>query len=229
MLALRQEAFSKWATRHGLHGQRSRGIDHGAGADADMKLFRRIANAGRRKINGMRSVRSNRLCRPLALLLTLLCLLPVGAEPVSLTVWQNEKRYEVKPGDVIPLQRGSFFMVLPLAKEETVELAVGPAPRPEELQAFGDGKGMAGPYLGDLFLDWNAFHVFFYQYADADRRAELWDRQKEQAFFRVTGLQVRLPNYETVAVPFSQAPEIEGVLRKQGFDDLNFRVRWLDR
>jgi hypothetical protein len=165
----------------------------------------------------------------LAFLLTLLCSLTALAEPVALTIWQNEKRHTVLPGDVLALQRASFILVLPLAKEETVELAVGPAPLPDDAQAFGEGRGMAGPYLGDLFLDWNAFHLFFYEYQDAERRAALWDRQNEQAYFRVTGLQQRAADGSANPVPFSQAPDIEGVLRKKGFDDLYFRVRWLPR
>lgn len=161
--------------------------------------------------------------------LTSLCFLTsvaVCAEPIKLTIWQNEARFEVQDGDTLPLNRGPFFVVLPLSAGEELDLAVGVPPVPVPLEAFGAGRGMAGPYGGTLFLDWEAFHLFYYHPDDPGRRADLWDRPGKLAYFRVRELMRRTPEMDLAPVPFESAPDLIFVVRKDGSPELRYRIHW---
>ena len=114
------------------------------------------------------------------ILFLLLALAAVGlADPVPITIWQKEHRYQPEPGETLRLQRGKFTLVMPLqADGEALSLLSAAGPQPDS-PLFQPGQGMAGPYDG-LFLTWEGFHYFYLdpQEAEKYRRAELWDREQ---------------------------------------------------
>ncbi len=164
---------------------------------------------------------------PIVLILLLLfgLSLPLQAEPVPLTIWQKEKRYQPRPGEVITLQPGPFRLVFPLQKGESLGITGGqPEERPQDLQAFEPGHGLAGPYDGFL-LDWEAHHYLYYDYEDPQDRAQLWDRREGLCTWEVRRLYQRQGD-ELVLLKDEDAPELILVLRKEGYQDLEFRIRW---
>ena len=148
------------------------------------------------------------------------------AEPLELSIWQNERHFKIADGDVLPLNRGPFFLVMALTPGEQIHLAAGPTPIPGDLESFGEGRGMAGPYGGTLFLDWEAFHVFYYEPGDPYRRADLWDRKNGLAYFRLGELQQREPDLSLTRVPLAVAPDLSFVVRKQGCPEVRWQVHW---
>ena len=168
-----------------------------------------------------------RILAILCLLCTLLTACPAAAEPVvPVTIWQKERRVMVGQGDVLTLQSGPFFLILPMQKADILSLAVGPSPAPSKLEAFEPGRGMAGPYLGSLFLDWQAHHYFDYDPEVGPSRTELWDRPKAQVYYRVTELLRRQSDGELRQLSWEEAPNLEFIVRKEGFEELRFQVRW---
>lgn len=165
------------------------------------------------------------ICKTVLLLLFLGLSVPLQAEPVPLTIWQKEKRFQPQQGDEITLQRGPFRLVFPLQKGESVGIAGAPEEdRPQDVQAFEPGRGMAGPYDG-FFLDWEAHHYLYYDYEDPQDRADLWDRRDGLCSWKVTRLYERCGD-ELCELDFERAPDLILILRKDGYQDLEFRVHW---
>lgn len=149
----------------------------------------------------------------------------VSAENLPLTIWQKETRSQPKDGQTINLNRGPFTLVLPLGSGEHVDVLAAEGDVPDELTAFDPGHGMAGPYDG-LFLSWDAFH-YFHIYDDAPR-AELWDRDKKQYFWKAGKVYRNYGLGPAREVPWDELEDLTVMVRKDGFDDLTFRINWVD-
>lgn len=162
----------------------------------------------------------------LVLLLFCLCSQLALADQVPVTIWQKETRYRPVSGDTIALQRGSFTLILPIKAKESVSMAAGSGEPPSKLESFGPGRGMAGPYDG-LFLTWDAFHYFHIDRSVGDPRMDLWDRKeglyfwKPQKLYDNTGTSAR-------EMDWAFAPNVTVIVRKDGFEDTSFRVKWVD-
>jgi len=149
----------------------------------------------------------------------------VSAENLPLTIWQKETRSQPKDGQTINLNRGPFTLVLPLGSGEHVDVLAAEGDVPDELTAFDPGHGMAGPYDG-LFLSWDAFH-YFHIYDDTPR-AELWDRDKKQYFWKAGKVYRNYGLGPAREVPWDELEDLTVMVRKDGFDDLTFRINWVD-
>ena len=158
-------------------------------------------------------------------LLLLLCSGQVLAETLPLTIWQKESRWQPVDGQVIDMYRGPFTLVLPLAPGENAGVLAAEGEAPAELTGFEPGHGMAGPYDG-LFLSWDAFHFF---HVDDDMpRAELWDREKKQYFWKAGKVYRNYGLGPAEEIPWDQVKDLTVIVKKDGFDDLTFRINWVD-
>lgn len=148
------------------------------------------------------------------------------AETLPLVIWQKEKRVQPQEGQTLRLQRGPFTLVAPLQGKEDIAVVAAFGPRPDKMTAFDPGHGMAGPYDG-LYLTWEGAHYFFVDDSLGDKRMGLWDRQrglshwKARRLFDNTGSRAKQLSWEN-------APPLSLIVRKKGFEDLNFRVIWAD-
>ena len=122
----------------------------------------------------------------------------VSAENLPLTIWQKETRSQPKDGQTINLNRGPFTLVLPLGSGEHVDV----------LAAEGDV-----PY----------FHIY-----DDAPRAELWDRDKKQYFWKAGKVYRNYGLGPAREVPWDELEDLTVMVRKDGFDDLTFRINWVD-
>lgn len=164
----------------------------------------------------------------LSLLIFLLLGQAVLAEPVPVTIWQKEHRFQPAPGETLHLQRGTFNLVMPLKVDHAFSMVAASGPRPPKQDLFAPGHGMAGPYDG-LFLTWDGFHYFYLDPTEAEEyeRAELWDRTKGLYFWKPVKV------YDNTGSPakemsWADVPNLTLVFRKKGFEELTFYVDWID-
>ena len=158
-------------------------------------------------------------------LMQLIFVLPASAETLPLTVWQKETRMRPVSGDTLHLNRASFTLVLPLKPGEHLDLLAAEGEGPEILTGFDPGHGMAGPYDG-LFLTWDGFHYFL---VDADGpRAELWDRELGQYYWKARKLYRNYGSGPAVEIPWSEVKNLTLIVRKEGYEDLTFTIDWVD-
>ena len=149
----------------------------------------------------------------------------VSAETLPLTIWQKETRWQPTDAQTIDLHRGPFTLVLPLGPGEHVDVLAAEGDAPEELTGFEPGHGMAGPYDG-LFLSWDAFHYF--HMADDAPRAELWDRDKKQYFWKAGKVYRNYGLEPAEEVSWDELKDLTVIVRKEGFTQLTFRINWVD-
>lgn len=158
------------------------------------------------------------------LLFMLLLFVPALAKPVPVVLWQSEKRIEPRDGETIHLNRRPFRLVIPLKKGEHLGVTGGVGVPPKPLTAFEPGHGMAGPYDG-FFLDWEAHHYFYYDPEDPRDRVDLWDRSRGLTTWEVKTFYRRVGS-ELQDLSWTGLPSITMVVRKDGYQDRTFTIRW---
>ncbi len=159
-------------------------------------------------------------------LLLLATTLPALAETVPITIWQKEKRWQPQQEDTIRLQRGPFFLIAPIQGKEWLEIVSGVGDRPEPMQGFVPGRGLAGPYEG-FFLTWQAYHYFDIDKGHGPPRMALWNAKDGLYYWRPTKL-YDLSGDTPVELDWQRAPNLTLVLRKKNFEDLTLFVKWVD-
>lgn len=163
--------------------------------------------------------------RILFFLLIIVMFSPVEAETLPVTLWQKETRHILEQGDTIRLDRGTFHLVMPLEVGKSIGLvAAASDTRPDKLEAFGPGRGMAGPYDG-IFLTWEAFHFFHIDKETGIPRMDLWDRKHNLYHWKV---QRFYDNTQSPAreLEWTNIPDFTLIFRKEGYEDLTVGVEW---
>ena len=114
---------------------------------------------------------------------------------------------------------------MPIKVGESIGMVAGESgAQPSTLEAFGPGRGMAGPYDG-VFLTWEAFHYFHIDAEDGTPRMDLWDRDSNLYYWKA------LRFYDNTGssaeeLDWSEIPDFTLIFRKDGFDELRVKVEW---